>query len=321
MYLTCVVLLGFLLDCAFGDPKWMPHPVSAIGKLISLLEKLLRRAFPKTPRGQMAAGVVLWLLTCSLSFGVPFLLIRFLRNVNFWLGFAVETLLCYQIFARKSLAKAGAHVQKSLGKSLEEGRKAVAMYVGRDTGELDEEGVIKATVETVAENLNDGVIAPLVFLLLGGVPLGFLYKAVNTLDSMVGYHSEKYEYFGKFSAKMDDLFGFFPARLSAVCLIAATGMLGLDARGALHIFRRDRNKHRSPNAGQTEAACAGALHVQLGGDAVYFGKTHKKATLGDANRQICKADIGRTCDLMTMASVLALVLGCTVRLILTHPFF
>lgn len=319
MTLLFSVVLGFLLDCALGDPKWLWHPVCAIGRLVSLTEKLLRRLFPKTPRGETAAGVLLWIIVCGLSFAVPFFLLRFLRGVNFWMGFAAETVMCYQIFARKCLTDAGAHVQRALGDSLEQGRTAVAMYVGRDTSALDEAGVIKATVETVAENLNDGVVAPMVFLLLGGAPLGFLYKAVNTLDSMVGYRNEKYEYLGKASAKLDDVFGFVPARLSAVCLIAGAGMLGYDSRNALRIYRRDRNQHKSPNAGQTEAACAGALHVQLGGDAVYFGKTVKKAALGDPGRPIAKADIGRACDLMTMASVLALLVCSLVRLTLTWP--
>ncbi|MGE4549422.1 MAG: adenosylcobinamide-phosphate synthase CbiB [Intestinibacillus sp.] len=319
MYLIFAVLLGFLLDCAFGDPKWLPHPVCAIGRLISLTEKSLRMVFPRTPRGETVAGVLLWLTVCSLSFVVPCGILWWLQRENFWLAFAVETVLCYQVFARKSLANAGASVEKSLSVSLEEGRKAVAMYVGRDTGELDETGVIKATVETIAENLNDGVIAPMVFLLIGGAPLGLLYKAVNTLDSMVGYHNEKYEYFGKFSARMDDIWGFIPARLSAMCLIAGTGLLGYDSRNALRVFLRDRMKHKSPNAGQTEAACAGALHVQLAGDACYFGKAVHKEPLGDPDRKVITADIGRTVDLMTAASILALLLCCAVRLALTWP--
>ena len=235
--------------------------------------------------------------------------------MNFWIGFAAETLLCWMIFARKSLADAGYHVYGAVKQSLEEGRKAIAWYVGRDTAELSEEGVIKAAVETVAENLTDGVVSPLVFMLIGGAPLGMLYKAVNTLDSMVGYHNDKYEYFGKFSAKMDDLFNFIPARLSALCMIAGAGMLHLDNRNALRIYRRDRNKHKSPNAGQTESACAGALHIQLGGDASYFGKIVKKAAFGDPMRRVDRTDILAAVDLMTAASVLALVLCCAIRLI------
>ena len=169
-------------------------------------------------------------------------------------------------------------------------------------------------METVAENTTDGVIAPMLFLLLGGAPLGMWYKAVNTLDSMVGYHNDIYEYFGKFSARMDDLANYFPARLSALLLIGASALAGLDWRGALRIWKRDRRSHKSPNAGQTEAAVAGALGIQLGGDAVYFGKTVKKAALGDPLRPIEAGDVARTVRLMNLASLLALGLGVLVRL-------
>ena len=319
MYVTCAVLLGFLLDWIFGDPQKLPHPICAVGKLVSLAEKLLRRIFPKTPRGLTAAGVLLWIIVCGVGFAVPFFLLRWLRDVNFWLSFGVEALLCWTLFARKSLADAGVHVYSALDESLDAGRKAVAMYVGRDTGALDKEGVIKAAVETVAENTTDGVVSPMIFVLIGGAPLGFLYKAVNTLDSMVGYHNDKYEYLGKFSARMDDVFNFIPARLTAACMIAGAGMLHLDNRNALRIYRRDRGGHKSPNAGQTESVCAGALHVQLGGDASYFGKTVKKAAFGDPDREINRGDILRSIDLMTAASVLALVLCAVIRLTVDWP--
>lgn len=321
MYLTCAVLLGFVLDWVLGDPNSALHPVCLIGRLITRCERVLRRVFPKTPRGETVAGVLLWLVVCGVSFAAPLFLLRWLRGVHFWLGFGAETLLCWLIFARKSLADAGRHVYTALDASLDEGRKAVAMYVGRDTGALDREGIIKAAVETIAENTTDGVVAPLAYMLLGGAPLGLLYKAVNTLDSMVGYHSDQYEYLGKFSARMDDIFNFIPARLAAVCLIAGTGMLGMDNRNALRIFRRDRNHHKSPNAGQTEAACAGALHIRLGGDASYFGKTVKKAAFGDPDKEISRSDILRAADLMTAASALALTLGAAVRLTTGWPPF
>ena len=298
MAVTCAVMLGFALDALLGDPKWLPHPVCAVGKLISCMEKLLRRLFPPRKGAMIFAGVVLWIVVCGVSFAVPFLVLRFLARINFWLGFAANSILCWLIFARKSLSE------------------AVAWYVGRDTAALSEEGVIKAAVETIAENLTDGVVSPLIYMLIGGAPLGMLYKAVNTLDSMVGYHNEKYEYLGKFSAKMDDIFNFIPARLSALCIIAGAGMLRLDNRSALRIYRRDRNLHKSPNAGQTESACAGALHIQLGGDASYFGKTVRKAAFGDPLRRVNRTDILATIDLMNAASVLALALCCAVRLTL-----
>ena len=309
-------MLGFALDALLGDPRWFPHPVCAVGKLISCMEKLLRRLFPPRKGAMIFAGAVLWIVVCGVSFAVPFLVLRFLSKINFWLGFAANSILCWLIFARKSLSEAGQHVYRAVKESVEEGRKAVAWYVGRDTAELSEEGVIKAAVETVAENLTDGVVSPLVFMLIGGVPLGMLYKAVNTLDSMVGYHNDKYENLGKFSAKIDDIFNFIPARLSALCIIAGAGMLRLDNRSALRIYRRDRNLHKSPNAGQTESACAGALHIQLGGDASYFGKTVRKAAFGDPLRRVNRTDILATIDLMNAASVLALALCCAVKLTL-----
>ena len=309
-------MIGFALDALLGDPRWFPHPVCAVGKLISCMEKLLRRLFPPRKGAMVFAGVVLWIVVCGVSFTVPFLVLRFLSRINFWLGFAANSILCWLIFARKSLSEAGQHVYRAVKESVEEGRKAVAWYVGRDTAELTEEGVIKAAVETIAENLTDGVVSPLIYMLIGGAPLGMLYKAVNTLDSMVGYHNEKYEYLGKFSAKMDDIFNFIPARLSALCIIAGAGMLRLDNRSALRIYRRDRNLHKSPNAGQTESACAGALHIQLGGDASYFGKTVRKAAFGDPLRRVNRTDILATIDLMNAASVLALALCCAVRLTL-----
>ena len=309
-------MLGFALDALLGDPRWFPHPVCAVGKLISSIEKLLRRLFPPRKGAMIFAGAVLWIVVCGVSFAVPFLVLRFLSRINFWLGFAANSILCWLIFARKSLSEAGQHVYRAVKESVEEGRKAVAWYVGRDTAELTEEGVIKAAVETIAENLTDGVVSPLIYMLIGGAPLGMLYKAVNTLDSMVGYHNEKYENLGKFSAKMDDIFNFIPARLSALCIIAGAGMLRLDNRSALRIYRRDRNLHKSPNAGQTESACAGALHIQLGGDASYFGKTVRKAAFGDPLRRVNRTDILATIDLMNAASVLALALCCAVRLTL-----
>lgn len=201
MMLTIIILFGFLFDNLFGDPLWLWHPVRAIGRLISHTEKCLRRIFPSTPKGEFLAGIFLWLITCGISFAVPFALLYAAEKINIRLRFFMETLMCYQIFACKSLADAGKHIRSALSVSLDEGRKAVSWYVGRDTAELSREGVIKAAIETVAENLTDGIIAPLFFLLLGGAPLGFFYKAVNTLDSMVGYRNERFEYLGKCSLR------------------------------------------------------------------------------------------------------------------------
>ena len=314
MAVTCAVMLGFALDALLGDPRWFPHPVCAVGKLISCMEKLLRRLFPPRKGAMIFAGAVLWIVVCGVSFAVPFLVLRFLSKINFWLGFAANSILCWLIFARKSLSEAGQHVYRAVKESVEEGRKAVAWYVGRDTAALSEEGVIKAAVETIAENLTDGVVSPLIYMLIGGAPLGMLYKAVNTLDSMVGYHNEKYENLGKFSAKIDDIFNFIPARLSALLMLAAGGLMGLDTAAGWRIFRRDRRKHASPNSAQTESVCAGLLGVRLAGDAWYHGALHKKEYIGDAAREITHEDIPRVCRLMTVTAILTLLLSCGVKL-------
>lgn len=315
MTVILAVLLGFLLDCLLGDPQGVWHPVCAMGTMISKTERLLRRIFPDTPLAMTIAGGILWIVVCGLSFAVPALLLWICWKVHLALYLGVQTWLCYQIFARRSLADAGKHVYIALAHSLEEGRRAVSMYVGRDTDALDEEGVIKAAVETIAENTTDGVIAPMIYMLMGGAPLGFFYKAVNTLDSMVGYHNDRYEYLGKCSAKADDIFNWIPARLAAICMIAAAGMLGLDNQNALRIFRRDRYHHKSPNSAQTESVCAGALHIQLAGDAVYFGKYMEKPFIGDPDRRIDRNDIARAERLMTGASLIMLALGIGIRLL------
>ena len=274
--------LGFLLDAALGDPHGFPHPVRWIGRLISALEKFLRARFPKSPRGERTAGRLLALLTVLISAGAAWGLLWFSRRLlGRWAALAVETVLCYWLIAARSLRDESMKVHAAFAAGdLPGARRAVSMIVGRDTAMLSEEGVAKAAVETVAENTGDGVVAPLFFLALGGAPLGFLYKAVNTLDSMVGYKNDRYREFGRCSAKLDDLLNWIPARLSALLMIAAAALCGLDARGAARIWRRDRRNHQSPNSAQTEAACAGALGVRLAGDACYGGVPVKKPTIG-----------------------------------------
>lgn len=316
MMLVLAIILGFFLDSLIGDPEGMWHPVCTIGAIISKIEKFFRR-LPLSKSGQRFAGILLWIIVCSISYLVPYIILEFLFRIHPWMHFVVNVIFCYQIFARKCLADAGRYVRKELKKSLEDGRKAISRYVGRDTSELSKEGVIKAAVETIAENTTDGVVAPFIFMLIGGAPLGFLYKAVNTLDSMVGYKNEKYQYLGWFSAKMDDIFNFLPARIAAVCMMAAAGMLKYDTVNARRIFQRDRFNHKSPNSAQTESVCAGALHIQLGGDAKYFGQYVKKPTIGDDDRQIVSTDIERASDLMTATSVFVILLGIAIKLALT----
>ncbi len=313
--LACVT--GFLLDCIFGDPAWMYHPIRVIGNLISVLEKGLRKLLcsrihaseqEKKNRREVLAGGILWILTVSLSFLVPAVLLFAAGKVHPAVRFLLETFWCYQIFAARCLVGESKKVYQKLKEDdLPGARKAVSMIVGRDTENLTAEGVTKAAVETVAENTSDGVTAPLLFLLIGGAPLGFLYKAVNTMDSMLGYKNEKYLYFGRIPAKMDDVFNYIPARLTAWFMIVAAFLTGMDGENAWKIYLRDKRKHASPNSAQSEAVCAGALDVQLAGDAVYFGKVYKKDYIGDAIRKIEPEDILRAGKLMYMTTILMMV--------------
>ena len=302
-------ITGFLLDFIFGDPVWLYHPVRVIGNFISFGEKTLRKIFRKTPGGELAAGAVLWFLTAGLSFLIPFAVLAGAQMLHPVLRFLVESFWCYQILAARCLVNESGKVYDRLKENdLPGARKAVSMIVGRDTENLTVEGVTKAAVETVAENTSDGVTAPLLFLILGGAPLGFLYKAVNTMDSMLGYKNEKYLYFGRFPARMDDVFNYIPSRTTALLMTAAAFLTGMDGKNAWKIYLRDRRKHASPNAAQTEAVCAGALRVRLAGDAVYFGKLYKKEYLGDSLRPIEAEDIRRAGRLMYVTAVLMLII-------------
>ena len=295
----------------------MYHPIRVIGNLISVLEKGLRKLLcsripvseqEKKNRREVLAGGILWILTVSLSFLVPAVLLFAAGKVHPAVRFLLETFWCYQIFAARCLVGESRKVYQKLKEDdLPGARRAVSMIVGRDTENLTAEGVTKAAVETVAENTSDGVTAPLLFLLIGGAPLGFLYKAVNTMDSMLGYKNEKYLYFGRIPAKMDDVFNYIPARLTAWFMIVAAFLTGMDGKNAWKIYLRDKRKHASPNSAQSEAVCAGALDVQLAGDAVYFGKVYKKDYIGDAIRKIESEDILRAGKLMYMTTILMMV--------------
>lgn len=309
-YFWTVLLPAVVLDLLLGDPHWMPHPVRWMGRTISGLETLLRRLFPKTPGGERWAGVVLALALPTLFGGGSALILWGLGQVSPWLSWVVQLWFSYQLLAARSLQKESMAVYSPLkAHDLEGARRAVSRIVGRDTQALDETGVAKAAVETVAENTCDGVIAPLIFLFLGGLPAGMAYKAVSTLDSMVGYKNDKYRFFGWASARLDDILNFIPARLSGLLLCLGAALLpGCSGRRAWTIFWRDRRKHASPNSAHTEAACAGALGVRLAGDASYFGKVVHKPTLGDPVRPVESEDIPRACRLMYAGAGLLLLL-------------
>ena len=318
MKILCVCLIGMILDWIFGDPVWLYHPVRIIGKWISFLEKILRKFAGDqegTEKKLLIAGGILWILVILASAAVPMGILYLAEKFSPCAAFVLECFWCYQLLAARSLGKESKKVYKKLIQDdLSEARLAVSMIVGRDTENLTVEGVTKAAVETVAENTNDGVIAPLIYMLIGGPILGFVYKAVNTMDSMLGYKNEKYLYFGRVAAKMDDVAGFIPARISALLMILASCLLGMDGKNALWIWKRDQRKHASPNAAQTEAVCAGALQVQLAGDAWYFGKKHEKDTIGDPIRDIEPRDILRSEKLMIGTEVLTFLLFGGIRL-------
>nr|WP_076776377.1 adenosylcobinamide-phosphate synthase CbiB [Lachnoclostridium phocaeense] len=305
------LIIGSILDFILGDPRGLWHPVQGIGWVISRLERILRRIFPSGKTGERWAGGLLVILTLLISVGLPALLLFLLSSIHPLLSFLLSCIFCWQMLAAKSLRVESMKVQEALEQEgLEAGRRAVSMIVGRDTRDLTEEGVIKAAVETVAENTSDGVTAPLFYMILAGPLGGIAYKAVNTMDSMVGYKNETYQYFGTCAARLDDAANFIPARLSALFMIAAAFLAGYDGKNAWRIFKRDRKKHKSPNAAHTEAVMAGALNVRLAGDAWYFGKLFKKPFIGDDIRPVERQDIARACRLEYATALLQLlVLG------------
>ena len=303
-----------MLDLLIGDPHFIPHPVRLIGSLISFCDKRLncdagynssekKLNLIKYKRGMLLAFTVIFA-----TFAISVIIIVAAYSINLYAGLIAEAVMTWQILATKCLRVESMRVYDALKTDgVDAGRRAVSMIVGRDTDQLTAEGVTKAAVETVAENASDGVMAPLLYLAVGGPVLGAFYKAVNTMDSMVGYKNEKYLYFGRFAAKVDDVLNYIPARLSALFMVAAAGLTGLSAKNAWKIFKRDRYNHASPNSAQTEAAMAGALGVQLAGDAWYFGTLYKKKTIGDALRPVECEDIRRANRLMYASAGLLLI--------------
>ena len=308
------VLVGFLIDCLLGDPPRLPHPIVLIGKAIAALEKRLRKAFPTTPEGERTAGRVLVVCMMLGSFLIPGAVLRLCWWVSRWLFFAVCCVMSWQIFAAKCLKQEAEKVRAKLDAGdLPGARSQVSMLVGRDTAELTEVQVAKAAVETVAENTSDGVIAPLIYTALAGPALGMLYKAINTMDSMIGYDNERYRYYGRAAAKLDDIVNFIPSRMSAVLMIAACMVLSLfdsvyDPGASIRIWRRDRLNHKSPNSAQTESACAGALRIKRGGDSYYGGVRVSKPYIGDNNKNIENEDIKRANRLMFLSEAILMLI-------------
>jgi adenosylcobinamide-phosphate synthase len=309
-----ILIAAVILDLLIGDPRWFPHPVVYMGKLIAVLEKVLRRLV----KNEMTGGIFLLLLTVSIAVGLAFALLKGAYAVSPYLGFTVAVVLSWSCLAARSLHRESRLVADALGRGeLAEARRYLSNIVGRDTAELEEAEIWRATVETVAENSSDGVIAPLFYLMLGGPALAIAYKAVNTLDSMVGYRNERYLEFGRASARFDDLANFIPARLTGLLMVAAAPLISLSAKNSWLIMRRDGRNHSSPNSGIPEAAVAGALGVRLGGTNLYGGRPVAKPTIGDPAQELSQASWRGAVRLMYGAEAL-LVLG---WLVISKVFF
>ena len=320
-YHIIAFIAGFVLDLLIGDPHFIPHPVRLIGSLISFLDKRLNSDVRYNSSENEAnltkykRGVLLAFTVIFATFAVSVIILVAAYSINLYVGVIAEAVMTWQILATKCLRVESMRVYDALRTDgVEAGRRAVSMIVGRDTSVLDEAGVTRAAVETVAENTSDGVIAPMLYTAIGGPVLGFVYKAVNTMDSMLGYKNDKYMYFGRFAARLDDVVNFIPARISAYLMIGAAFIGGrqFDGKNAYRIFKRDRFNHASPNSAQTESVCAGALRVQLAGDAVYFGKLVKKKYIGDGLREIEYEDIKRANRLMYITAFLCELLSVAV---------
>lgn len=302
--LRAALLLGVCIDLFLRDSRVLPHPVVLLGRLASCGERILRRIFPATENGERAAGCVVVCAVCAAAYGIPAYVLSLVSDISQAASFILQAFWAFQIPAVRGLCSACLCVYRALESgSLQDARAAVSHIVGRDTAQLDRAAVIRAAVETAAENTCDAIVAPLLFLCVGGVPLGMCYKAVNTLDSMFGYKNERYRSFGWAAARLDDICNLIPSRLAALLLLAVSPLAGLDTKNGWRVFRRDRFRHASPNAGQTEAAAAGLLGIRLAGPSRYEGVMEDKPWIGDALRAACAHDIVRMVRLIYMAAV------------------
>ena len=308
-----ILVTSFILDAIIGDPKWLPHPVKLIGRLISFLENKLNTN-SNNNIAKILCGVLNVLIVLGLTGGAGVVLLLVSFRINFWAGILVEIIMSTYCLAARDLIKHAMNIYNCRNDIIA-ARKAVGMIVGRDVSNLSEHGVIKATIESISESLSDGVIAPAFFIIFFGPVGGLMYKAINTMDSMIGYHNQKYEYYGKPAAIADDIVNYIPSRLSALCIIAAAFIIKNCTPGsvsftpnpdtAFRIWRRDGRKHLSPNSAQTESAMAGALGLRLGGSAVYFGNIVEKPYIGDdTERESEWGDIKRAGTLMYVSALL-----------------
>lgn len=304
------IIIGYLLDLIIGDPQNPYHPIRGIGKIAQIFENLFRKIFEKHLK---LAGAITWIVVVSMVFLINFLLIKLLGKINPYIALIYECIAIYFCLSTKALKVEGLKVIKYVKEdNIEMARKQLSYIVGRDTDRLDKEAIMKAVIETVAENMSDGVIAPLFFVGLGGAPLMFLYKAVNTMDSMFGYKNDKYKEFGYFPAKLDDVFSYIPARLSAYLIIISSFLLRLDYKNAFKIYNRDKNNHTSPNSAHPESAAAGALGVRLGGANYYFGKLVKKPEIGDQINKITLKTVDDVNRILYLSSFLGVIVACVI---------
>lgn len=309
--------LGYLLDLLFADPRWLYHPVRVIGLLINFLEKTLRN--PENKKHDKAKGFVLLIVVILLSYLIPYLILLFCSRISPILAIGIETIMVFQIMATKSLKTEVMKVYRKIKENdIDGARKFISYLVSRDTESLSFSDISKAAVETVSENIVDGVISPLFFLIIGGAPLGFLFKGVSTLDSMVGYKNDKYYDFGYASAKMDDILNYVPARITGFLIVAVAFLLGYDYKASYRILMRDKRNHSSPNSAWSEAPVAGALGIQFGGKVPYFGKMFEKATIGDNIKMVDGEDIIKVNRILYLSSISAMVISLFIKWIIIN---
>ena len=314
MILVIKIWIAYVLDLIFGDPQNIIHPVQVIGKMISSGEKyLLGKRHESDRKYKFFAGMILNITVISVTYAVTYLIYK--SSENSIIFTVAEIYLMYTIFSINSLAREGNRVYNILKEgNIERARKDLSYLVSRDTGTMDEKMIIRSTMETISENTVDGIVAPMLYMFLGGLPLSITYKAINTFDSMVGYKNEKYMDFGKFSAKLDDVANFIPARITGILIVIASMILGYDYKNSLKIFIRDRKNHSSPNSGHAEAGVAGALGVQFGGRVSYFGKEVDKPVIGDKAKDFELEDIKKNIKIMYAASFLSLIVFSVISL-------